>query len=764
MEKHADSTKRGHEVQPYLQAELQSPYVRKHVTDSRDEDIHLRDYLNVILRRKRFVIIFLVSAVVTTMLISFMITPLYQATAVIKIDTRDPNMLSIPGLAAKEGSNYYQTQYEILKSRSLAEKVIQKLDLKGNKDFLLPKDIFDKLNSGIINPVFNFISKIFSASSSDKASEGSGKSQMAQYKEEIPAYLSNSLVSRLEVTPVKDSQLVKVSFFSHRRDIAMNVTNAIADGYIEYDLESRVDASSQARVFLEDQIWNAKQKVASSEKALNDYAARNTIIFLDANNQGQGQSTDTKNFSEISTALSAVTTERLQKEALYREVSEPGTQNPMIINNALIQGLKSQHATLEAEYFNLSKTFTPDYPKMKNLKAQLDAISERIDRERANLIRSVKSDYQAALKKEENLRKAFDAQQNKVLNFQGRAVQYQILKREVDVNKETLNSLLQRLNEVGVATMSKASSIQIVDRALYPKRPYKPNLPLNFVLSVVFGLMGGIGLAFFVEYFDNTVKDTDDIEKSLRLPSLGMVPFHTQLAGEKRPNLIALDSRNPIAEAFRSISTFLLLSSSSRPPKIILVTSPGEKEGKTTVCINIASALAESLGHGVIIDADMRRPKLHRSYGLDNRIGLSSCLSGNYVFDPKDSKFIKQTPIKGISIITSGPISPNPSELLYSSSMRNLLGSLDSMFNFVIIDAPPVMGMPDSVLLSSFVDGTVLVVKAGTTPRDALAETSRIFSSVNTKLLGVVLNGVKRDDLKYGYYSHYFSSYFKPEK
>lgn len=397
---------------------------------------------------------------------------------------------------------------------------------------------------------------------------------------------------------------------------------------------------------------------------------------------------------------------------------------------------------------------------MKNLKAQIDAISERIAQERANLVGSIKSDYDAALKKEQNLKGAFNSQQSKVLDFQGRAVQYQILKREVDVNKELMNNLLQRLNEVGVAAMSKASSIQIVDRAMYPKRPFKPNLPLNFFLSVMFGLMGGIGLAFVLEYFDNTVKDTETIEKSMRLPSLGMIPFQSELEGKVRPNLVALDSRNPVAEAFRSIGTFLLLSSSSRPPKMILVTSPGEKEGKTTVSINIASALSESLGNGLIIDADMRRPNIHKSYGLDNKVGLSSFLSGNYPFNPDDGKFIKKTSIKGLSVITSGPVAPNPSELLYSTSMQSLLANLDAMFNFIIIDAPPVMGMPDSVLLSSFVDGTVLVVKAGSTQREALSETNRIFKNVNTKLLGVVLNGVKRDDLKYGYYSHYFSSYF----
>ncbi len=744
-------------------AELPSAYLAELHGGRHDADaVHLRDYLNVILRRKKIFIVFFVSAIFLTMAISLMMTPLFKASAVLKIDAQDPNVLSIPGLPSKEGSNFYQTQYEILKSRSLAEKVIRSLGLADNKDFLLPEDLFSQMKGAIMTPIMEVSSRVLSAFSADTAEEKkTSNEEVPAYKEIIPAYLSYSLINRLEIAPVKDSQLVKVSFTSHKPDLAMNVTNAVADSYIDYDLESRVDSSKQARVFLEDQIQKAKEKVERSEKALNDYASRNAIIFVDAGNQSQ--STANRNFSDVSSALSNVTTERLQKEALYREVSEANTQNPLVINNPLIQGLKSQHANLEAEYFNLSKTFTPDYPKMKNLKAQIDALADRIEQERANIVKSVKSDYQASLKKEENLRRAFDAQQNKVLDFQGRAVQYQILKREVDVNKELLNSLLQRMNEVGVAAMSKASSIQIVDRAIYPKSPFKPNMMLNLFLSVMFGLMGGVGLTFIMEYFDNTVKDTDEIERTLHLPSLGMIPYQTELHGERRTNLIALDSSNPVAEAFRSISTFLLLSTPSRPPKMILVTSPGEKEGKTTVSINIASALAESLGNGLIIDADMRRPNIHKSYGLDNRIGLSSVLSGNYPFSPDDGKCIKNTSIKGLSVMTSGPVSPNPSELLYSSSMQSLLGSLDAIFNFIIIDAPPVMGMPDSVLLSSFVDGTVLVVKAGSTQREALTETNRIFKNVNTKLLGVVLNGVKRDDLKYGYYSHYFSSYFKEE-
>ena len=263
MKDQTDKEIRSHELQPYKMAELPSTYLADLHHGRHDaDDVHLRDYLNVILRRKTVFIIFLVSAIVLTMAISFLMTPLYQATAVIKIDTRDPNVLSIPGLPSKEGSNFYQTQYEILKSRSLAEKVIKNLELANNKDFLLPKDIFSKMKSALVTPVIDASSRIFAAFSPDSIKEEEGSNAQAPAsKEEIPAYLSYSLISRLEVTPVKDSQLVKVSFTSQKPKLAMSVTNAIADGYIEYDLESRVDSSKQARVFLEDQIQKSKEKV-----------------------------------------------------------------------------------------------------------------------------------------------------------------------------------------------------------------------------------------------------------------------------------------------------------------------------------------------------------------------------------------------------------------------------------------------------------------------------------------------------------------------
>jgi polysaccharide biosynthesis transport protein len=742
-------------IRPYEAHLPPSPHVGYAYYEPQEE-VHLKDYVGVVLKRKWIILSFLASVVVTTLVFTALTVPQYRSTVVIKIDSQTPNVLSFKGLTETEGSDYYQTQQGILKSRALAERVIGRLHLDKTKAFMPPPGKLAAMAAMIAGPIEDAIASLMPSGSRDKSGAGANRKAAAS-SSEIPLYLSNSLISRLEVTPVKNSELVKVSFSSQDPEIAMSVANAVADEYIGYDLDSRVNAGTEAKEFLAKQIEDAKAKVEASEKLLNNYASQNGIIYLDSDKL----SVLTTKLSEISSALSVATTDRMQKEALYRQIRESGTNNPVILNNSLIQGLKNQYATLESEYLNLSRTFTPDYPKMKNLKSQLDSLRNSIETEKSSLTKSVQSDYDAALKKEEYLKAALSSQEKKVLDFQGKAAKYQTLKREADINRALHNNLLQRFNEVGVAAVSKATNIQIVDKAVYPKSPYKPDKPLNFLLSVFFGLFGGVGVAFLVDYFDVSVKDTDEIEKRMHLPSLGMIPFQSQLPQGKRPMAFASDFRSPVAEAFRSISTFIVLSSSIKPPKTILVTSPGEKEGKTTVCINVASALTESLGKGIIIDADMRKPRLHHCFGLDNKTGLSNCLAGNIEFDGTDSRLIRPTSFKGLSIITSGPPPLNPSQLLHSTRMKDLIEALYALYNFILIDAPPLMGMPDSVLLSSMVDGTILVAKAGETPRSAITAAKQIFHSVNGNLLGVVLNGVKKNDLKYGSYSQYYSSYFK---
>lgn len=711
------------------------------------DETHLRDYLHVILRRKWFILVFFLVIVVSVTLSSFLMKPIYKSTAVVRIDKENPNVLAFKDVQlVTPDEDYYATQYKILKSRSLAKKTIQMLALDKDPDFNpgLKKGFFSSVKATLTG-VIPFFGR-------------PGGNPQSETTDEQYGYLVDRFTGMQEVVPIQKSQLVQLSFLSPNPALAQKVANGMAAAYIDFNIDSGLDASQNAGKFLEKQLDILKSKLESSEVTLNKYSSDNEMLFIDENHERQ--SILNQKLTEISTALNTATTGRIQAEALFREIRESGPENPVIMNNPLIHELKKEYASLESEYSNLSKLYKPEFPKMKRLQTQMDAVSNRIAEEKRSLAKAVESDYSAALKKEKYLAGEFDNNKRKMLDFQKRNIQYQILKRDVDANRELYTSLLQRMKEISVSATKTTTNIQILDAAEYPKKPFKPDKSRNILLAAVFGLLGGIGLAFFIEYFDNTIKDTGEIEKRLRLPTLGLIPHQRLPESVKRPLLAYSKNRGAVAEAFRSIGTFILLSSAARPPKTILVTSPGEREGKTTICINTAMALAESIGNGVIIDADLRKPKLNHCFDVENETGLTTYLSGNMEFE---GSLIKKTAINGLSIITSGPVPPNPSELIVSKRMKDLIDGLQSLFDFIIIDSVPVMGIPDSIYLSSIVDGSVIVIKAGETSRNALMETKKIFRSINSKILGVIINGIRENDLKYNYYSNYYSSYFKEQ-
>jgi succinoglycan biosynthesis transport protein ExoP len=777
-----NDAQRQYELKRYEQNDLALSSYVEYLRDKDKDDPHLRDYLNVLLKRKPMILIFMTCVVVVTVLISLMTVPMYRATTVVRIENQSPNVLSFKGVEADSaGSDYYETEYQIFKSRNIATRVITGLNLDKNKNFIPPPDMISKIKGFVLNNTIGafirFLDSFRTSSSSPKKSESSGQNRNDQAANNgIPDYLINSFISRLEVNPVKNSELVKISFVSHIPEMSMQVANSIAQTFIAFDLESRVFAGTEAQQFLKDQIELVRQKMDASEKNLNEFAARNGIVF-----NGEKDSLSLKKLSDISGVLNSVTADRIQKEALYRELKESGGNNPIVLNNSFIESLKNHYSNVEAEYFSLLKTYTPEYPRMKSLKSQMDAIKNRITEEIQRIIVSAKSDYNASLKKEQNLTKAFNAQKSQVLAFQGSEATYEVLKREVDANHGLYNSLLQRLNEISVSASSKATNIQVLDKATLPKMPFKPDLSLNIILAILFGLSGGVGLAFLADYFDQSIKDTNDIERKVNLTILGVIPkvestdvaipssdarlIRNKGEGSGSPVPMILEQAIPVAEAFRSIGAFISLSSSMKPPKTILITGPSERIGKTLVCMNIAKALLESMGKGVIIDADLRRPKLHSAFEMNNALGLSSFLSGNIDFKGAGNGLLRPSPVNGLSIITSGPVPPNPSELLISPRMQDLVFALQSLFEFVIIDSPPALGLSDTIFLSKIVDGTVFVVKAGETPLKALLEMKRVFRDINSRILGVIVNGVKKNDLKYGtynyYHSAYYSSYFK---
>jgi succinoglycan biosynthesis transport protein ExoP len=709
------------------------------------EEPHLRDYLNIILRRKWVVITFFIALVTTVTIFTYMQKPLYKATATIKIDKESLNNIIMGNIVAydwTENEAYYQTQYKILKSRNLAKRVIRSLNLNNNPEF-----VSNPKTKGAAVKTDNILEPI-------RPLKDDG----------IDAGLVDAFSGGVEVTPVEKSKLVNVSFTSLNPEFAAKVANAVVESFIMLQMESKIEATSQAKELLQQQLEVMKAKVEQAEEKLNEYAAKNEIIFLSEMQGEQGKSTDadnviTKKLSELSSLLTEATSDRINKETIYKAaMSGDPDSNTVVMNNPLISELKKDYATLDVDYNQQLKMYKPGYPKMVRLMEQISQLKKKIDIETKKVITSIKRDYEVALKRESSLNAAFEAQKREALNLKERSIQYLILKREADTNKELYNGLLQRLKETGVSANLTASNIQLLDRAEVPRSPFKPRRAFNIMLSMIVGLFGGVGLAFFREYLDNTIKTPEDIDKRVYLPSLGIVP-HYYLNKDKFPEGYIANggSRSPVAEAYNTIRTFLQLSTGGTPPRIITVTSPEREEGKTTTAINTAISFTRSDVKVVLIDADMRRPKLHKVFRFDNSVGLSTYLSGNVEFN---ESIIKTTEIPYLDIITSGPVAPNPAELLSSSKFGELMQNLSDIYSFIIVDTPPVIGISDALIVGKQTDGVILVIRSGRTPREAAQETKRMLENVNAKILGVVLNSITQGDMRHSYYSNYYRYYY----
>jgi succinoglycan biosynthesis transport protein ExoP len=701
---------------------------------------HLRDYLRVILRRKWIVITFFVIAVTTALLGTFMTTPIYRASLTMKIDKDNPNVVNFKDVyeAGRSEDSYYQTQFKILKSRNLAKRVIRTMKLDQNPHF-----------AGYVPPQNAQTYKV-------------GTGEPSGMNEDINPSLVDRFVANLSVEPLQKSMLARISFDSADPVLAASVANEIGKIFINFNVESKFDATLQARDWLQKQLDDMKANVEKADEKLNNYVAENGIIFLDGDNtskDAKGQSMVTKRLEDLSTQVVQATSDRVTKEVMYRESQrQNGEAIAAVQNSPLIQDLEKNSAAVESQYAQLSKIYKPDYPKMISLREQSNQLKKRINAETKKALEGLRVDYEAAVRKERYLTSALDKYRSEVTGQNEKMVQYQILKRDADTNRELYNNLLQRVKEVGVTATLTASNIQILDRAEVPRAPYKPNKKRNMMIALMVGLIGGIGLAFFVEYLDNTVKTSDDIEKEISLPSLGLVP---QLAKKEEKNVCPIitfeDKKSPLSEAYRSIGTYIQFSSAGRPPKSILVTSARQGEGKTTTVVNIAVTLTHTYGKGIVIDCDMRKPQLHKIFGVDNSRGLSAFLAGHMELD---DGLVQKTKVESLDVITSGIIPPNPSELLSSYRFKDLITALFPLYSFILIDSPPVLGLSDSLVLSTMTDGVVMVTRAGSTPKDVAVQAKKLLTGVNAKILGVVLNGMTEADLKYGSYSYYYSHYY----
>jgi succinoglycan biosynthesis transport protein ExoP len=726
---------------------------------------NLLEYWRVIQKRR--------ATILTTAFIVFAIAlvatlkqkPVYRAQALVEIQKENPDIPTLQELFQVENisDTYLETQYRILKSENLARRVIALLRLDRVAEFSSP-----------------------APAAPPNQKQDASAPQVFAVAGTIPrnADIDNELLikfqKRLDVEPLKRSRLVEVSFESNDRNLAAQVVNTLASTYIQQNLEARWDASQKATEWLSQQLLDMKAKLEHSEDELQQYARDKGLLFLETD-KGTTENIVAQRLRELQEELTKAQAQRFEKESLYALVQQGDFASlPGVFDNKLMQDLTEKLEELQRERSRLIAIFNADYPHVKEIQSQIDETQAVLTEERERAAKEITNDYRAAAEREHMLQAAFAEQQRDADVVAEKSVQYNILKREADTNKQLYVGLLEKLKETGVSTSLKATNIRVVDPAYPPKKPDRPRIPLNLSLGLLLGISLGIGAAFLQEHLDNTFKSAEDIKRFLQLSALASVPAVASsnnhrgvLALYDRARLMADDKNGnkvvpiwnriegngqnaALAEAFHELRTSVLLSTAKRPPSSLLVTSAQGGEGKTTVAANLAVSLAQLGERVLLVDADLRRPNLHNFFGLPNSAGLVNFLTG----DPDwRSLVIHPAPI-GLGVLFSGPIPPNPADLLSSDYMPALIREASKEYKFVVVDSPPLLNLADSRILATLVDGVILVVGGGITPRDLVHRAYISALDAGSHVLGAAINFA---DINTGYYSSAYHQE-KPER
>jgi len=705
---------------------------------------HLYDYLLILRKHQWLILSFMLAVVTITTIGTFRMQPVYVATSRIEIDRENSNILPFQGTDPYDSmmdlENYIETQSRILTSETLALQTIRSGVLSGQADFSGDSSVSDALTTG----------------------------SLANMK---PPPEMGAFLAGLSVKRVANSRLLDISFESTNPLLAAQIVNAHIKNFIEQNFQSRYEATARASTWLTDQLNELKIRVQKSEDARIAYERQNQIWSLD----GDKQNVATQRLSDLNRQLTDAQSDRMRKQSLF-EYAKAGDSDsvPQIRDNPAVQDLVRKRTEVYSQYADALNQYGPNFPKVQRLQSQLKEIDAGTDKEKKAAMGRMESDYREARQREELLTQALEQQKVEVNQMSERMVQYSILKREAEANKALYDGLLTKLKEAGISAGLRSSNIRVVDPAMVPAYPSRPAKSRNILLSFLVGLVGGIGLALLREYMDNTIKSPDDIETLARLPSLAVVPAFSEFNGDrsrvkllkgassnghdKRIELVAQHlPKSQISEAFRALRTALLLSQADHPPQVILVTSALPREGKTTAAANLAVTLAQLGDRTLLIDADLRKPGVGRllNLGSGKYAGLSSYLAG---VSSLDLVTIQHPAIPNLSAIPTGPLPPNPADLLSSHSLTDAIAELRAKFKFIVIDSPPILAATDAVILSVKTDGVLLVVRSGETPKEAFVRTRDLLLSVKCRLLGVVLNAVDSSAPDY-YYSYRYYPY-----
>ena len=706
---------------------------------------HLVDYVKVLHKRRRLVLSVFLLIFVTTVVYTFTRIPVYEARAKLLIDNADPSYVDFKEVltSTRESSDYYQTQYDLLKSRSLARKTLAAADLWehfGGRPGPAPAP-----PTGWRAWASNIKRAVVSESGTTAPVAGAPDSRETAAQTRA----INRLLGGLTVAPIRNSRIVDLKFQSADRDTAMRIVNAHARSYIEQNLEFKFMSSKEATDWLAERLGEQRKQVEEAETALQRYREQNDAIAADA-----GDNIVIQKLADISREVTRAKTARLEKEAIYNQLRSMEHSSldsfPAILANEVIQGLQADLAKLQRQRADLSQKYLDTHPEMETLSSAINAMEQRVRGEIAKVVQGVRNDYMAASAAEQSMSGALNEQKREALAMNRKAIDYGVLAREVESSRQVYQALLQRSQETGVSREMRTSNVRIVDLAERPGGPVFPQTRSNIFLGFFGGLFIAICVGFFFEYLDNRIKTPDDLKSHLGIPPLGLLPLVRD--GKDGAGVLAERLSPKFNEALRTLRTNVVFSApESSDAHTLVVTSTGPGEGKTLVSSNLAASLAEAGLRVLAIDADMRKPRLHSTLKISQEPGLSNLIVGTC----KASEAVVKTSIPGLWALPAGRIPPNPAELLGSQRFREFLRSVREHFDWVIIDTPPVLAVADASVLAHAVSGVVFVIGAEMVSRHTAATALEQLENAHAKLLGGVLNRVDLDRNAY-YYSQYY--------
>ena len=682
------------------------------------------EYLSIANRRKWLIAGAVVTALLLGLLVTLFMTPLYTASAMLEIQRETANFAQVrQGEQAQAASDneFYQTQYGLLKSRALAERVAQSLRLGDSPVF------FKEFR---VKPPLGWF-------------DGDRPVQTAAARDARVKAAGGVLLNRVKVDPERMSRLVGVSFASPDPQLSKRVIDAWSENFIQTTLERRYGATTYARGFLEDRLRQLRVRIDQSERALVGYASRENIVNIPSSGGAQGEAGERSLVADdlvnLNHELAQATADRVQAESRLRG----GGNVREVLDNAAANTLRTRRAELASEYARLMQQFDAGYPPAKAVQAQIASIDAALRGESGRVSDVLQETYQAALTREQTLNEQVSKLTGKVLDFRRRSIQYNILSREVDTNRQLYDALLQRYKEIGVAGGVGVNNISIVDPAELPTIPSSPRLLFNMALALLGGLLAGVGLALLLEQIDEGITDPIEVEQLLGLPLIGVTP---KLAGDTPVHALK-DPKSALTEAYASIAANLGFATSHGVPRTLAVTSARPSEGKSSTSYALAHALARTNRRVVLVDADLRYPSVHELMEMPLGQGLSNYLAG---MDDLE-QLLHPSGQERLAVMTAGPQPPSTPELLSGDRLGRLLERLCQDFDHVVLDLPPVMGLADAPLIASQVEGTLMIMAANKTHKNVARLAISRLHSAHARMLGVVLSIFDAKQASYGY-------------